>query len=74
MAGLSGDQQFFVGYAQANCARMAPEFLGTLLAVDPHAPPKERVNVPLSQLDGFAEAFQCPAGRRMRQRPACAVW
>jgi endothelin-converting enzyme/putative endopeptidase len=74
MARLSGDQQFFVGYAQANCARMAPEFLATLLAVDPHAPPRERVNVPLSQLDGFAEAFQCPAGSPMRRRPACAVW
>jgi putative endopeptidase len=74
VAGFSGDQQFFIGYAQMYCARVAPQYQETLLATDPHAPMKERVNVPLSQLDAFAEAFHCSAGSPMRPRPACAVW
>jgi hypothetical protein len=42
--------------------------------VDPHAPPKVRVNAPLSQLESFAQAFNCPADAPMRVRPACEVW
>jgi putative endopeptidase len=71
---LDAAQQFFVSYAQTACTVMRPELLSILLALDPHSPPKSRVNVPLSQMDSFADAFHCPAGSPMRPRPACAVW
>jgi putative endopeptidase len=74
MAEFGGAQQLFIAYAQTSCALMSPGYLATVLATDPHSPPKERVNVPLSFLDSFADAFHCPTGSPMRARPACAVW
>ena len=74
MAEFDGAQQFFVAHAQAYCTAMTPALLSTLLLTDPHSPPRERVNGPLSQLESFAAAFQCPADAPMRARPVCEVW
>jgi endothelin-converting enzyme/putative endopeptidase len=44
--------------------------------VDPHAPPRFRVNAPLANLPEFAQAFGCGEGTPMRNpadaRPA--IW
>jgi putative endopeptidase len=72
--GFDGAQQFFIAFAQRSCTQMTPEALATSLEADSHAPAKVRVNSPLSQLEGFAQAFQCPVDSPMRVRPACEVW
>ena len=70
------EQQFFLGHAQAWCTNIRPELARQLVTVDPHAPPKYRVNGPLSNLPQFQQAFGCKAGDRMVAAPQnrCEVW
>jgi putative endopeptidase len=76
IAGLSAEQQFFVGFAQSWCANYRPEALRLLVATNPHSPPRFRVNGPLSNLAEFGRAFQCKEGAAMIRGPAerCEVW
>jgi endothelin-converting enzyme/putative endopeptidase len=76
MAGFTPEQQFFVGFAQAWCANYRPEALRLLVSTNPHAPPKYRVNGPLSNSPEFAKAFQCKEGSPMvrGQGKRCEVW
>ncbi|MFI5732907.1 M13 family metallopeptidase [Kribbella sp. NPDC051587] len=64
--GLSGDQRFFIAWAQIwrSKARTAEEI--RLLAVDPHSPPQFRTNVIVRNLDAFYSAFEVG--------PADALW
>jgi predicted metalloendopeptidase len=62
--GFTPAQQFFVGYAQLWCSKMAPQIASQLLT-DVHSPPKARVNLPLANFDAFASAFKCGAGTPM---------
>ncbi len=72
--GLTDDQLFFVGFAQTWCSLQTPEIERVLATVDPHSPPKFRVNAPVSHLPEFSAAFQCKAGTPMRPEKTCAVW
>ena len=70
------ERQFFLGYAQVWCGMRRPENARARVRVDPHSPPRWRVNGPLSNMPDFASAFSCQAGDAM-VRPAdkqCAVW
>lgn len=76
VAGLDEEQQFFVGYAQAWCAKYREENLRLRAVTDPHSPARYRVNGPLSNMREFAAAFGCAEGTPM-VRPAerrCEVW
>jgi putative endopeptidase len=42
--------------------------------VDPHSPPKFRVNGSLANLPEFGKAFSCPSGAPMQASRACKVW
>jgi endothelin-converting enzyme/putative endopeptidase len=70
----SDDQLFFLGYAQAWCTKRRPENERMRVTVDPHSPPRFRVNGPLSNLPAFAAAFSCQAGAKMVRKDQCAVW
>lgn len=72
--GLTDDQLFFVGFAQTWCSIQTPEIERVLATVDPHSPPKFRVNGPVAHLPEFAAAFECKAGTPMRPEKTCAVW
>lgn len=72
--GLTGEQLFFIGFAQGWCTHETPESQRLRATVDPHSPPKQRVNVPLSHFSGFWDAFQCRQGAPMRAPNACEVW
>ncbi len=72
--GLSSDQLFFLGFAQGWCSHETEESQRLRATIDPHSPPKERVNVPLAHFPGFWEAWQCQAGTPMRAQNACEVW
>jgi putative endopeptidase len=55
--GLTGDQRFFIGFGQSWRDEERPEALKTRLRVDPHSPERFRVNVPLSNMQQFYDAF-----------------
>jgi putative endopeptidase len=65
IGGLTGDQRFFLGWAQIWRSRYRDEFARLLVAVDPHAPNAFRVNGPLSNMAEFARAFGCRPGEPM---------
>jgi putative endopeptidase len=67
--GLTGDQRFFLAWAQIWRAAVRPEYARLLVTVDPHAPRHLRAAVPLANIPVFAEAFHCQAGDTM-MRPA----
>lgn len=54
--GLTGDQRFFIGWAQVWCGKARPEEAKRLLAIDPHSPMNCRANV-TRNLHEFHEAF-----------------
>jgi predicted metalloendopeptidase len=57
MDGLSGDQRFFAGWAQAWRAKIRDEALRNQVMADPHAPDQVRGNGPLPHVDAFYTAF-----------------
>ena len=63
--GFTGDQRFFIGYAQAwrNVDREAA--LRQQLLSDPHSPAEYRANVPLANVDAFQRAFGVKPGDKM---------
>jgi putative endopeptidase len=72
--GFSEDQQFFLAVGQAWCSLARPEEAARLAKIDPHAPPKWRVNGTLSNMPEFAAAFSCKYGSPMRPSNQCSVW
>jgi putative endopeptidase len=55
--GLSGDQRFFMGYAQIWRGKIRPEAMRVRLATDPHSPGEFRCNQILKNLTIFHQAF-----------------
>ncbi|MEE9382529.1 MAG: M13 family metallopeptidase [Nannocystaceae bacterium] len=73
-AQFTADQLFFLAYSQAWCSRATPEVERMMITLDSHAPPKYRVNVPMSNLSEFWDAFQCVEGTAMHPQNTCEVW
>lgn len=63
--GLSGDQRFFLAYAQSWRVKRRDERVLQLLATDPHAPGQFRSNGAAIHIDGFHAAFGTGPGDRM---------
>ncbi|MED5620964.1 M13 family metallopeptidase [Ideonella sp. BN130291] len=55
--GLTGDQRFFMGYAQSWRDKIREERLVQLITSDPHAPPQTRTNGPVVNIDAFHQSF-----------------
>jgi putative endopeptidase len=74
--GLTGDQRFFLAWAQIWRAKARPEFVRLMVNTDPHAPPKFRTNGPLSNIPAFAQAFGCKPGDPMVRAPGdrAQIW
>ncbi|MEO8846208.1 MAG: M13 family metallopeptidase [Kofleriaceae bacterium] len=72
--GFTEDQQFFLGYGQAWCAKARPDYEKLMATVDVHSPAHWRVNGALSATPAFAKAFRCKASAKMRPANACVVW
>jgi len=74
LAGLTGDQRFFIGWAQVWRATYREPELRRRLAVDPHSPTEFRCNGVIRNLPEFYAAFGVkegdklwlPPGRRVR--------
>jgi len=60
--GLTGDQRFFLAYAQVWHAKEKEEATRQQLASDPHTPDKFRIIGPLRNVDAWYEAFSVAPG------------
>lgn len=67
--GLSGDQRFFMGYAQVWRSKMRKDALRARLLSDPHSPGEYRVNGIVGNVDFFYQAFDVKKGDGMYLKP-----
>lgn len=72
--GLTPEQLLFVAYGQAWCTKSTPEVEKMRVTVDPHSPPRFRVNGAVMNTPAFWEAFSCTEGTPMHPKNACEVW
>lgn len=69
LEGLTPTQRFFFSWAQGWKNNITPQMLELQLTVDPHAPSICRCNIPLSNLEAFAEAFQVTPNQALYRSP-----
>lgn len=76
IGGLTGDQRFFLGWAQVWRILFREEALRQRLLTDPHSPGEYRVNGVLRNLDAFHEAFDVRPGDGMYLPPEerVSIW
>ena len=67
-------QLFFLFFAQVWCDQHRPKLKKTMLEQWTHMPGEYRINVPLSNLEQFSQAFNCPSGSRMNPVKKCRLW
>jgi putative endopeptidase len=63
--GLTGDQRFFIGWAQVWREKMREDALRQQVLSDVHAPSPVRGNGPLGNIPEFYAAFGVKAGDRL---------
>lgn len=63
--GLTGDQRFYMGWAQAWRSKSKPELVLQRIKTDPHSPAEIRGNGALVNQDAFDEAFELKQGDKM---------
>jgi predicted metalloendopeptidase len=67
--GLTGDQRFFLAWAQVWKAKYRDEALVNLIKSNPHSPAMYRVNGPLRNLDEWYTAFDVKPGDKLYVAP-----
>jgi len=67
--GFTGDQRFFLGWAQVWRTRMREDALRQRLLTDPHSPGDYRALVPLTNLQAFYDAWDVKPGDKMYRPP-----
>ena len=73
--GFDRAQRFFLGFAQAFCENVRPQYERLLATVDPHSPGRFRVNGVVSNMPQFAQAFHCgPSDPMTAGAKSCRVW
>ncbi len=60
--GFSGEQRFFLGWAQVWRAQLREEFLRNLVMTNSHSPPRFRVNGVVRNMDAWYSAFGVEPG------------
>lgn len=71
---LSGDQQFFVAFAQSWCVKRTDESMRVLINSNTHPPEEFRVNASIMNRPEFAEVFACQLGQPMVPTHRCDMW
>jgi putative endopeptidase len=69
IAGLTGDQRFFLSWAQVWRSKRRDTFLRQMVASHPHAPDEFRINGVLPHVDAWYEAFGVKKGQAMYVAP-----
>jgi putative endopeptidase len=74
--GYTPEQRFFLGFAQVWGQNMAPEEARRRALTDPHAPGPARVNLTLSNMPEFQDAWNCVTGSKMARPEGerCRIW
>jgi putative endopeptidase len=74
--GFSPEQRFFLGFAQVWAQNMATEEGRRRALTDPHAPGPARVNLTVSNMPEFQDAWNCPKGSKMTRsdEERCGIW
>ncbi len=74
--GFTGDQRFFLGFANVWASSIRPQMARMLATVDPHPAAPYRVNGTLSDMPAFHEAFGCKAADPMVRAAdkMCQIW
>jgi len=67
--GLTGDQRFFMGFAQIWRSKIVEESMRNRVATDPHSPGEFRALGSLSNMDEFYKAFDVKEGDAMYLAP-----
>jgi putative endopeptidase len=67
--GLTGDQRFFLGYAQAWRSKVREESILRRLTSDPHSPDEFRANGSVINVEAFHKAFNTQVGDKMYKSP-----
>jgi predicted metalloendopeptidase len=67
--GFTGDQRFFMGWAQFWRLKFRPEFIRNQVATDPNSPAIQRANGPVRNMDAWYEAFNVQPGDRLYIAP-----
>ena len=67
--GFTGDQRFFLGWAQVWRRSYRDQELLKRLVTDPHSPSEFRANGPTTNIDAYYEAFGVKPGDRMYRPP-----
>jgi putative endopeptidase len=71
--GYTGDQRFFIGWAQGWARKYRDDELRRRLRTDPHSPSEYRTNIIVSNLPEFYSAFDVKPGDKMYRAPADRV-
>ena len=71
--GLTGDQRFFMGWAQVWRRKHRDDDLKNRLLIDPHSPAEYRVNGTVRNVPGFFSAFKVKEGDKIYLPPECRV-
>jgi putative endopeptidase len=69
IAGLTPEQRFFLGFAQAEQELVRPEAIKTRTLTDPHSPAEYRINGPLAHFTPFYEAYGVKKGDKLYREP-----
>jgi endothelin-converting enzyme/putative endopeptidase len=69
IGGLTGDQRFFLAYAQAWRNNVREDALRQQVLTDPHSPPEWRVNGVVRNVDAWYRAFNVQPGDRLYLPP-----
>ncbi len=69
IGGLTGDQRFFLSYAQAWQAKVRDGVQRQLLLTNPHSPAKYRVNGVVRNVDAWYKAFNIQPGDKLYLPP-----
>ena len=67
--GLTGEQRFFLAFAQAWRTKQRPDAVKNQVATDPHSPARFRVIGPLRNIDAWYAAFGVNPGDAMYIAP-----
>jgi len=67
--GFTGEQRFFLGWAQVWRSLIRDEALRNQVLSDPHSPARYRVNGVVPNVDDWYAAFDVPAGAKMYIAP-----
>jgi len=76
LEGYSGDQRFFLAWAQGWRGKVRDEFMRMILVSDPHSPYRWRVDGTLRNIDEWYKAFDVKPGDKLYLAPAerVRVW